>query len=236
MGQVHNQPHPVLALVHRSEKYVATVDRGLGQVDLGNTAVRVVAGTHAFRDYNWLTNAAATNTSRNLRGMVVSAKWRTVFRFFSDESKYMKYMQNIGLLAGFAAGIAEASHEFERLAESKDPAVVKGARMAAIAGTAAQRALLGAVPAGTHMIYQSLQGWCMIAGLAGGKLESGANQCIATLKNADAFVESTFKAVTDTSNQAKLINHPGQAAGAVAQGAKDVWIVVDTVLSPRSGK
>lgn len=236
MGQTHHEPYPILEVIHRSEKTVSKVDQRLSQVDLGNTAIRAVAGTHAFRDYNWLTNAAATNQSGNLRGMVVSAKWRVVFRYFSEESKYMKYMQNIGLLAGFAAGIAEASHELDRMAGSKEPAVVKGARLAGIAGNAAQRALLGAVPAGTHLIYKSLQGWCMMAGLAGGKLESGANQCIATLRDADTRVQSTFKAVTDTANQAKVINHPGDAAQAVAQGAKDVWLVIDTVLSPRSGK
>jgi hypothetical protein len=216
MSKAHKGQHPILEVVHRSEGAVSQVDRGLSQVDLGNTAIRAIAGSRAFRDYNWLTGVARTSAAGDLRGMVVSAKWRVAFRYSSEVGEYM---ENIGLLAGFAAGIAEAESELERLANSNEPAALKGARIAAIAGTAAQRALLGAIPAGTHLIYKSLQGWCMMAGLPGGRFQSAANQCIATLRQADALVQSSFKAVTDTSNQSKAL-----------------WLVIDTVLASRPGR
>jgi hypothetical protein len=128
MSQSHKERHPILEVIHRSEKTVSKVDQRLSQVDLGNTAIRAVAGTHAFRDYNWLTNVAATNAAGNLRGMVVSAKWRVAFRY---SSQIGEYVENIGLLAGFAAGIAEAERELERLANSNEPAALKGMCFAA---------------------------------------------------------------------------------------------------------
>jgi hypothetical protein len=216
MSQNHKSHRPVLELIHRTEKAVAHFDHCHSQVDLGNTAIGALAGARAFRDYDWLTNAAATNAAGNLRGMVVSAKWRVAFRY-SD--RIGKHLGNSGLLAAFAAGIGEAEEELGQLANSNDSALIKGARIAAIAGTAALRALGGTVPAGTHLIYKSLQGWCMLAGLAGGKVEFGANQCVGTLQLADTLVQSTFKTMTDTQNQSKA-----------------VWWVVDTVLSPRSRK
>ena len=39
----------------------------------------------------------------------------------------------------------------------------------------------------------------MIAGLAGGKAQAGASQCIATLEFADTLVQTSFRTVTDTS-------------------------------------
>jgi len=216
MSKSHQGQHPILEVIHRGEKAVSQVDHTLSQAEAGNAAIRAVAGSRAFRDYNWLTSVAATNTAGNLCGMVVSARWRVAFRYSSEVGDYMK---NIGLLAGFAAGIAEAERELERLTNSSEPVALKGARIAAIAGTAAQRALLGAIPAGTHLIHKSLQGWGMMAGLAGGSFQSAANQCIATLRQADALVQSSFKAVTDTSNQSKA-----------------VWLVIDTVLAGRPGR
>jgi hypothetical protein len=63
-----------LEIIHRSEKTVSQVDHPLTQVELGHTAIRAVAGTHPFRDYNWLTDRTTTNAADNLRGVVVSAK------------------------------------------------------------------------------------------------------------------------------------------------------------------
>jgi hypothetical protein len=92
--------------------------------------------------------------------------------------------------------------------------VEKGLRISGLAGTIAQRVLTGVVPAGTHLIYRSLEGWCMLAGLAGGPVATGASSCVNTLQNADALVQSTFRTVTDTRIQAKA-----------------VWWVIDLVSS-----
>lgn len=61
----------------------------------------------------------------------------------------------------------------------------------------------GVVPSGAHLIYRSLEGWCMMAGLAGGQFQSVATQCMKTLQSADALVQTSFRIVTDTSNQSK---------------------------------
>jgi hypothetical protein len=211
-----NHDFPVLELVHSGGKSAGKLDDRLGQVDLGRTAVSRAVGARAFRNYNALTDVIELNKSGNLRGMVVSSKWHTVFRHISDSSKLGEYMENIGYLAALAHGIAESAPEFEEILRSQDSATLKGMQMLATAGTISERALLGVVPAGAHMIYRSLEGWCMLAGLAGGKAEAGASQCISTLHSADTLVQTTFKTISDTNNQSKA-----------------AWWVIDFVTSSR---
>jgi len=214
----------------RTGKFISNVDNRLSQAELVNESAITMAGVHAFRNYNWLSHKPATNAVGDLRGMVVNAKSRAAFRLFTRAGKYM---ENIGLVAGFVAGMAEAMPEIHRIKDSNDPISLKGARIVAIAGTAAQRAILGTVPYGAHLVYKSLQRWCMIAGVLVPRMQFGANQCIATLRYADTLVRSTFKTVTNTANQSRWITHPRDDARAVVEGAKEVWLVVDTVLHSR---
>jgi len=207
---VHN---PILEVIHEKHRLAEHIDKRISQVGLAGTAVHAVAGARAFREYSWLTDTVGLNKSGNLRGMVLSAKWRTAFTYIG---KVGEHLENVGRLAGFAASIAEAAPEVDRVLESGDSNTMKGMHLARIAGTAAQRALLGAVPAGVHLIYRSLEGWCLMAGLAGGKAQSAANECVGVLHRADSLVQSSFKTVTDTRNQADAI-----------------WWVIDTTLSLR---
>jgi hypothetical protein len=194
--------HPVVELIHSQHRAAEQVDLRVGQADLGRIAMQVVMGGRAFRDYSALSNTAVLNKAGNFRGMVVSAKWNTLFRHTSHIGEYM---ENIGYLASLASGFAEAAPQIETILGSSDSATLKGMQLSSKASTIAQRALVGVVPAGAHLIYRSLEGWCMIAGLAGGKVQSGASQCIATLRSADTLVQTTFRTLTDTSNQSKVV-------------------------------
>ena len=206
--------HPVIEIVSHVDK---TIDHAAHL----NEAVKAVSGTRSFRVYSASKGMPGMNVSGNLRGMVKSARWRTIFNY---SSKVGEHMENLGTLAAFAANIAEMSNEFEAIANSSDTATLKGMRFAAAAGTAAERTLLGAVPSGVHLIYMSLQGWCEIAGLAGGKVGSGANECVRVLKDADAIVQKSFSTIADTGNQSKafwwvvnlnfLPNQTGRSAAA----------------------
>lgn len=187
------EKHPVIEIVSH-------VDKGMDHAGHANQAVKAVAGGRAFRVYNTLKEESALNSSGNLRGMVKSARWRVVFNY---SSKVGKHLENLGTLASFAANIAEMWDEFETVAKSPESVALKGMRFAAAAGTAAERTLLGSVPAGVHLIYLSLQGWCQLAGLAGGKIEAGANECVNTLQSADAMVKKSFSTIADTGNQSK---------------------------------
>ena len=208
--------HPVLELVHSRHKGAELVDRRLGQADLGRTVVQMVAGGRAFRKYNALANEVGLNKAGNLRGMVVSGKWRVLFRHLSEAGEYM---ENIGYLASIAAEISKAAPNLQKILDSSSPATLKGMQITAVAGSIAQKALVGAVPAGAHLIYRSLEGWCMLAGQAGSALQPAANSCIATLQSADTLVQTTFDTITDTTEQSKAL-----------------WFVVDIVTTPRSGK
>jgi hypothetical protein len=212
----HNHRYfPVIEILHGQDQAAKTIDHRLTQVDLGRLSVQAVLGGRAFRQYHALSETVVLNKAGNLRGMVASARWRTLFRLNSEVGEYMA---NIGYLAGLAAEITESAPKIEAILKGSDNSVnLMGLRISALAGTIAQRALLGIVPSGAHMIYRSLEGWCMIAGLAGGKIQSDSSKCIQTLKEADALVQTGFRFVTDTSNQSKA-----------------VWWIIDIMTSSRS--
>ncbi|HLG98906.1 MAG TPA: hypothetical protein VKX49_21525 [Bryobacteraceae bacterium] len=208
--------YPVIELVHSQHKLAEKVDHRWGQADLGRIGLQAVMGGRAFRNYQALSNRVGLNVAGNFRGMVVSARWKVLFRHTSHVGEYM---ENVGYLAALASGIAESAPKIETILASSDSSTLKGMQIAATASTIAQRALLGVVPAGAHIIYRSLEGWCRVVGLAGGKAEFAASQCVNTLKYADTLVQTTFKTVTDTSNQSKA-----------------VWSVIDVVTSAFPGR
>lgn len=191
--------------IHHCHPVVKILGKTSEQLDNAHHAVetfKAIAGTRAFREYDWLKDVAIANKSGNFRGMVVSARWKTLFDYSSEVGKVL---ENVGTFATFAANIAQMGHQFETIWTSRDPMAMKGLRFAVAAGTAAERTLAGRTVTGVHLIYKSLEGWCMIAGLAGGPLRSASDRCIDTLKNADALVHKTCSVLTDTNNQSKAI-------------------------------
>jgi hypothetical protein len=205
----------MIELIHSQHKTAEKVDTRLGQIDLGRTAVQAVMGGRAFGNhYDVFSNAVELNSVGDYRGVVFSAKWRTLFQHTSHVGEYT---ENIGYLATLAAGIAESAPKIETILGSSDSSTLKGMRISATASTIAQRALLGAVPAGAHMIYRSLEGWCMIAGLTGRKAQAATSQSINTLQHADTLVQTTFRTLTDTSNQSRA-----------------VWLAINFMTSPRA--
>jgi hypothetical protein len=215
--------HPFVELIHSQHETAEKVDRLWEQVGLGRTVIQTVMGGRAFRKYDALSGVIGLNkiTNPNLRGMVVSARWHILFRHMSEVGEYM---ENVGYLAALASGIAESAPNIEQIIHSSGSATFKGMQLTATAGTAAQRALLGVVPAGAHLIYRSLEGWCMIDGLVGGKVggvvgakaQAAASQCIDTLRHADTLLRTSFRIVTETGNQSKAL-----------------WWVIDLVTSRR---
>jgi hypothetical protein len=205
--------HPVIEFLHGQHKTAEELDHRWTQVELGIHGLRAVIGGRAFRSFHPLSGTFELNKAGNLRGIVVSARWRTLFRHTSDVGEYRT---NVGYLATLVSGIAESAPKIESIVNSPNSPTLKGMEIAATASTIAQRALLGAVPEGAHLIYRSLEGWCMIAGLVGGKADSVASHCLSTLHNADTLVQTTFKTITDANNQAKA-----------------VWSVIDFVTSVR---
>ena len=87
----------VVELVHKADDLVTGVDHGLD-------AARLISGSEAFRKYNWLTKSPGTNMVGDLRGMVVSGKWRTVFTVSSNVADVVG---NIATVVSLAANLAE---------------------------------------------------------------------------------------------------------------------------------
>lgn len=196
----NTQRYPILEFGHSQHKRAELLDRRLDQASHGIDMIKMVTGGRAFRKYSALAEEVGLNQSGNLRGMVVSEKWRTVFRHSSEVGEYM---ENIGYLSTIVSELAKSAPGIEKILGAKDPVVFKGMQLASLAGSIAQKALIGSVPAGAHLIYRSLEGWCMLVGLAGGTAQKASSSGIATLQRADTLVQTTFDTITDTGNQAK---------------------------------
>lgn len=207
-------PHgvPVVELVHRAEPVVGFIDKTKTEIDFGVLGAKVISGSEAFRKFDGLSQTAGLNAAGNLRGMVVSGRWSTVFRHLSTFEEASK---NLGYYAAIAAGIAESAPQISAVAKSSDSVAVKGMRMSVIASTISQRVLLGSIPFGVHLIYTSLEGYFGLAGLMGATQTSAKG--IEVLKSADTLVQTTFKTITDA-------NWQGQ----------QVWTVIDFVTTPRA--
>ncbi|HEY2234769.1 MAG TPA: hypothetical protein VGK01_14950 [Candidatus Angelobacter sp.] len=180
----------------------SVIDRLTGMASGVGKTLKLISGAEAFRRYNWLRGLPVYNVSGNLRGMVTSPGWRVIFETTSET---LNVIDNISLIAGFANNIAEQSTNVSAIIRSNEPTGMKGLRLATVAGTAAERTLLSPVSSGASVILQSLQGYCGMIGLAGGSAQSFAGSCVSNLRKANNTVQSTFKLVTDTNNQAQAI-------------------------------
>ena len=199
----HDKGHPVLEMIHQQHPAIETADAIHNYTDAGKASLRMMAGSRAFREYHPFLNVIGLNQSGNLRGMVVSAKWRTLFRHVEevDKTGVGKAFDGLGYFVSVASELAESAPKIDKIMDSSESMTIKGLKLTATAGTIAERVLAGAVSSGVHMIYKSVSGYCMMAGLAG--FDKSSQQCLQTINNADTLVQTTFKQLTDTENQAK---------------------------------
>src|SRR4051812_36664455 len=85
--------HPMIGLIHSQHKAAEDVSYRSHQATLGRIGLQAVFGGRAFREYHALSERIGVNKAGNFRGMVVSAKWKTLFRHTSQVGEYM---ENIG--------------------------------------------------------------------------------------------------------------------------------------------
>lgn len=172
-----NKIHSVLELVHKT-------------VDGGVQVVRAIAASEAFRKFDWLKDAPAKNTIGDLRGIVVSARWRTIFEITSKAAKFTA-------LAGFALNVAASAHEIETICKSSEPWGVKGSRLSTQVSSIAFRTAFGVVPAATHQPAMVLQGYCQIGDLLTDQAISQRRSWEQTIRSADSYIGSQFEHFTD---------------------------------------
>ncbi len=199
---ISNQLVPVVNIIHDQKEVADRVDTFFNYADNARIGARIVAGAQAFRKYDALSNAIGLNQVGNLRGMVVSQRWRTIFNVVEKSDRSLT---RLGAVAALVAGLIEAAPEIELTLESRDSALVKGLKITTLAGTISERMLLGVLPFGTHLIYKSLEGWLMLGGLMGGRAGRASAQGISILENADTLVQTTFTTWTDTQTQGEAL-------------------------------
>lgn len=96
-------------------------------IDQTSTGVHAISGSQAFSRYNWLKDIAGLsgvglNKAGNLRGIVISAKWRTVYKISGGVGDAL-------LVLSFAKEAYRSVPEMERIFSSADSSDIKAARI-----------------------------------------------------------------------------------------------------------
>lgn len=177
------------------------MQHGADHIDHANSVLKVIAGSEAFRKYNVLTDKAALNAAGDLRGMVLSSRWRTVF---DVSSKVGSALGNILTIATLAENIYQARGRIDAIMHSKDPASVKGSKLSLEISSLCLRTAGSGVTGGAHMLARSVQGYLMMAGLVVG--QQSVQGAIDAISAADVKFNADFDAITDPNNMYIYIN------------------------------
>lgn len=189
------QPPAFIEIVQTTEKVTDSFSRG-------TNALQAISASEAFRKYDWLAKAPGLNSAGNLRGMVISARWHTVFQVSCE---FADAFEHLAFVAGVAVNILHSSAEIEAIFNSDDSWNIKGPGLCFHVTSLATRTVFGSIPAGFSLLAMSLQGYCQLGSQAtGGRFQP--ESCIANLKTADTYVTTTFNNITDGNNIYGFLN------------------------------
>ena len=163
-------------------------------------SAKFISTAEAFRKHDWLGRMPLANSSGNFRGMVVSAKWATVFHF---TTKAIKPVEKVAGLASLAANLSKAKSEMDRIVTGNDDWMVKGARLSTQVSSVCLRTAFGSVPFAAHLISKSLGGYLQLADLAGIPKAGSLNTNLVELNHS---IQDTFHSVTDGDKMYLLVN------------------------------
>ena len=163
-------------------------------------SAKVISGAEAFRKYGWLRGMPLANSTGNLRGMVVSARWATVFHFASNA---MKLVEKAAIFASLVRNLVEAKPEVDKIFSRDDNWMLKGAQLSTQVSSVCLRTAFGSLPFAEHLISKSLGGYLQLADLAGIPKAGSWNTNLLRL---DHSFQDTFHSVTDGDKMYLLVN------------------------------
>ena len=163
-------------------------------------SAKVISGAEAFRKYNWLRGMPLANSSGNFRGMVVSARWATVFHFTSNA---VKPVETVAGLASFAANLSRAKSEMDNIASGDDNWMVKGARLSTQVSSVCLRTTFDILWSTPALISKSLSGYLQFAELLGIPNVGSWNTNLLELNHS---IQDTVHSVTDGDKMYLLVN------------------------------
>ena len=179
-------------------------DKIYGNASYAANGFRALTGLQAFRGYDWMTDTRTLNSANNFRGMVISARWGTVYEVISPTANAIG---TIATVASIASNAVDMAPQFEAVYRSKDDARIKVLKYTSLTGIVAQKTLAGVITGGVHLIYLPLILGCdelaKVGG--GGRISSAASVCSEVVKNADALVKNSANYATDPSNQQRWL-------------------------------
>lgn len=185
---------PVVEFLHHAHEPVKKGNDFIERADQVNHGIHVFAGKKAFRIYNLASDEVGLSKAGNLRGVVKSARLRTVFKVTSEVGERLEVL---AFIAAFAENVTESHAEFDKILISNDSSARKAVHLARLANQIANRTLLGTFTSGVSTIYDALKGYCLMGTMAGGKVGDASMQCVKVLEDADLRVKTTGRSLAD---------------------------------------
>ena len=187
-------------------------------LDASNAAAVRISKSSAIRAFRTIDYAKTgpflpmprMNSVGNLRGMVVSKPLRTVFNISTDiAQKFAKYDSALGM-AGIVVELSKDSSKLWAISNSSLPEPEKWRQSLLITSTAILRSVTGLVPASSHLVAKSLEGYIEVGGyLTGGQRR--ADEWVGYIRQGDVLVQTGY----DKLFSADFIQHVGDSAANV---------------------
>ncbi len=187
-------------------------DKAKTFVNTSGKGLTWLTAQNAFRLQSIFASAPVQNAVGNLRGMVISARWRHAYEL---SLSYSQQARKIGMVADFmawASYIADWGAEIDRAVQSPDSWDVKAPRLCFYATTAAVKMLAGTAHGLTDLAIAGVAKTCQLGAAHG---VSGSAQCASYTYLVSASVAVYYKNVEDATTpeavQALVIDKGGYA-------------------------
>ena len=158
-------------------------------------ALKPITGGRAFRKYNVFLGPAL-NSVKNLRGMVINAKMRSVYVIAGDVG------EGIAVISALIA-VGQEYARIQKVWNSNVRSDKKFSHITLLASAAVLRSITSIVPTGVHLAALTIEGYALLYSLASGS-RSG-NALANKIAAADAKITEIHKQQWDGENWYNVI-------------------------------
>jgi len=175
------------------------------------SGIKIISAVEAFGQFDWLNGVPVLNISGNLRGMVVSARWRTIFKI--PTFRGFQFLGTLSLVAGFVANLVQESDTIEAILASSSSATLKRMELTIVADRALQRTVLGIFPALSSLAFDGLASYCRTNAGMTASPQFCSDASVGRQMYWNQRVQTEFNTWTDPVNQAAAIHAIGVSIG-----------------------
>lgn len=202
--------HVVAHVTETADTFVGGAHKVMGQA---NKYLNIVSANHAFRRVQAEASGLmqpVLNKAHNLRGNVVSARWRAVFNLSIGYAEKLEKVEKLAHFLEYASYLSGWAEEIEKVSKMQAPWQDRAAHLSFYATTAAVKMVNGTAKGILTGGLYAMQAGCVVGGAVGRRL--GADtlspaQCAGIGDQARVMVAVGAKTVEDNTTPEALRDH-----------------------------